>query len=67
MIVCLCNAVSDNQIKAAVDNGASSFKEIRKELKLASQCGKCGVLAREIFNEALANQMQEQHLFYAVS
>lgn len=66
MIVCLCNAVSDTQIKAAVENGANSFKQARKELKIASQCGKCGVLAREIFNDALTQQREEEHLFYAV-
>lgn len=66
MIVCLCNGISDSHIRAAVEDGATSFRQVRKELGLASQCGKCGILAREIFNDSLSCQAEQDQLYYAV-
>ena len=67
MYVCLCKAVTDSQIREAVANGATNFGQVRKELSLAAQCGKCGILAREVFNDSLINSVDEQQLFYAIS
>ena len=67
MYVCLCKAVTDNQIHEAVQNGATHFVQVRKELGLASQCGKCGILAREVFNESMQRNTDDDQLFYAVS
>ncbi len=67
MYVCLCKAVTDNQIREAVQNGATQFGQVRKELGLASQCGKCGILAREVFAESVQHTVDEDQLFYAVS
>ena len=55
MYVCLCKGITDRQIKAAIDNGASSIGQLRKALGVASQCGKCSVTTREILQESLAN------------
>lgn len=67
MYVCLCKAVTDTQIREAVENGATSFGQVRKDLSLAAQCGKCGILAREVFNESLGRNIDEEQLFYAIS
>jgi bacterioferritin-associated ferredoxin len=67
MYVCLCKAVTDTQIRESIQNGATKFGQVRQELSLASQCGKCGILAREVFNEALESTIDDQQLFYAVS
>jgi bacterioferritin-associated ferredoxin len=67
MYVCLCKAVTDDQIRQAVENGATHFRQVRQELGLASQCGKCGILARDVFNESLERTICEEQLFYAVS
>ena len=67
MYVCLCKGITDTQIRAAIEDGANSFKEVRKTLGVASQCGKCGILTREILREALPGNMQEQELFFALS
>ncbi|HUH38653.1 MAG TPA: bacterioferritin-associated ferredoxin [Spongiibacteraceae bacterium] len=53
MYICLCKGITDHQIHSAVAAGTTSFRELRRELDIASQCGKCGSLAREVFNEAL--------------
>ena len=68
MYVCICKAVTDTQIKRAVDNGASSLRDIRNELGAMTQCGKCSSLTKQILNEALAEQKQfDPSLFYAAS
>lgn len=53
MYVCICKGITDQHIRDAVENGTGSFRELRQELELASQCGKCGTMAREIFDEHL--------------
>ena len=67
MYVCLCKGITDSQIRAAIEDGASSFKGVRNTLGVASQCGKCGILTREILRETLLDSSQEQELFYALS
>ena len=67
MYICLCKSVTDSQIREAVEKGATRFGQVRQELGLASQCGKCGIVAREIFNESLERDINQEQLFYAVS
>ena len=67
MYVCLCKGITDTQIRAAVEDGASSIREVRNSLGVASQCGKCGILARDIVREALLDNTDNEQLFYAVS
>ncbi|MEE4661275.1 MAG: bacterioferritin-associated ferredoxin [Halieaceae bacterium] len=66
MYICVCKGITDTQIRAAVEDGASSLRDIRTSLGVASQCGKCGVLTRQILRESMVNNNDEQ-LFYAVS
>jgi bacterioferritin-associated ferredoxin len=67
MYVCLCKGITDTQIRAAVDDGATSMRDVRNSLGVASQCGKCGILTRQILRESLVDSNQEQQLFYAVT
>lgn len=69
MYVCLCKGVTDRQIKAAVSEGtASSIGQLRKCLGVATQCGKCSVAARELLQEALPTQIDDQgENYYAVA
>jgi bacterioferritin-associated ferredoxin len=48
MIVCVCKAVSDRTIRAALADGVSSFDELQFELGVATCCGKCESVAREM-------------------
>jgi bacterioferritin-associated ferredoxin len=41
MIVCVCKAVSDRHIRSAVKGGASSLRDITRELGVGTCCGKC--------------------------
>ena len=56
MYVCICNKVTDHQIRHAVHQGASSLKEISAELGVASCCGKCKQCAREVIEDALEQE-----------
>ena len=66
MYVCVCKGITDTQIRAAVEDGASSLRDVRTTLGVASQCGKCGMLTRQILRESMLDNNEEQ-LFYAVS
>ena len=68
MYVCICKGITDTQIRAAGHDGASSLRDVRNSLGVASQCGKCGILTRDILRQSLndLNDNNEQ-LFYAVS
>jgi bacterioferritin-associated ferredoxin len=68
MYVCICKGITDTQIRAAVQDGASSLAEVRNTLGVASQCGKCGILTRDIVRESLDDLAENnEQLFYAVS
>ena len=68
MYVCICKGITDTQIRAAVQDGASSLRDVRNSLGVASQCGKCGILTREILRESLSDLSENnEQLFYAVS
>jgi bacterioferritin-associated ferredoxin len=67
MYVCICKGITDTQIRAAVEEGASSLREVRNTLGVASQCGKCGVLTRDIVRESLSALASSAPLFYAAS
>lgn len=55
MYVCVCKAVSDKEIRQAVNEGACSMRALCKSTGVASQCGKCAVMAQQI----LKNTLQE--------
>lgn len=51
MYVCICRQVTDNQIRERCREGRCSLSEIRAELGIASECGKCAGHARLIVTE----------------
>lgn len=54
MYVCVCKGVTCNAIRAAVQaEGVASLRDLRRNLGVATQCGKCANSARQILNEAL--------------
>ena len=67
MYVCLCKGITDTQIREAVQQGANSLKDVRNTLGVTSQCGKCGILTREILRETVLDNSSEQELFYALT
>jgi bacterioferritin-associated ferredoxin len=56
MYICLCKGISDRALQQAVCAGASSFRDVREQLGVATQCGKCARAAKAIVADALAEQ-----------
>lgn len=52
MIVCVCNGVSDRDVKAAIKNGVSSVEELSANLGVASGCGCCRETCADMLAEA---------------
>ena len=60
MYVCLCLGVTDGQIREAINEGCCSYKDVRETLKVASQCGKCACLAKQVVRETLTEIQSSQ-------
>ena len=53
MYVCICNAVTDSAIRAAVEDGARSLRDLSAQTGCSTQCGRCVPVAREVMDAAL--------------
>ncbi len=53
MFVCICNAVTDKQIKEEVAQGATTMRDLSQKLAVGNQCGKCCCCAKKVLNQAL--------------
>nr|6E6R_A Chain A, Bacterioferritin-associated ferredoxin [Pseudomonas aeruginosa] len=53
MYVCLCQGVTDNQIRDAIYEGCCSYEEVREATGVGTQCGKCASLAKQVVRETL--------------
>lgn len=54
MYVCICQQVTDGDIREAVANdGACSMRDLHRQLGVASSCGCCAPCAREVLMAAL--------------
>ncbi len=69
MYVCLCKGITDDHIRDAVYGGATTLRQVRKQLGAMTQCGKCAMLTKEIVEETLDQQNleSEEPLFYALA
>jgi bacterioferritin-associated ferredoxin len=53
MYVCVCHAVTDKDIRKAVDRGARSLFEVQNQLPVGSCCGACNETAQAVVEEYL--------------
>ncbi|MFC6327818.1 bacterioferritin-associated ferredoxin [Alloalcanivorax gelatiniphagus] len=51
MYVCLCNGITDSQIREAAESGCDSLRDLRRELGVGSQCAKCARHARQVLRD----------------
>jgi bacterioferritin-associated ferredoxin len=54
MIVCVCKAVSDRQIRQAVKCGATRVRDLARDLGVGTCCGKCLPEAQATLSASLA-------------
>lgn len=54
--LCPCRKVTKKDIKDAVKDGASSFKEVRKVIKVADGCGHCACKVKKYAKKQIKKQ-----------
>ena len=64
MYVCICNAITDKQIRDAARSGADSLWDLQKELGVASNCGSCRDSAMEIVRETRGATRRTEPVLY---
>ncbi len=50
MYVCVCKAVTDTQIKKAIDNGVCTRRQLFQCFGVGSDCGKCNKHVKELLD-----------------
>ncbi|MFT6409163.1 MAG: bacterioferritin-associated ferredoxin [Arenicella sp.] len=57
MFVCLCKAVTDHQIKDAVETGVSSFEDMQSHLAVSTVCGGCACEVKRVIEQKLKSEL----------
>lgn len=52
MYVCSCKAVTDSDIREAVNSGVRTMRQLAQQTGCSSNCGRCAVTASEVLGEA---------------
>lgn len=67
MYICVCKGITDKAIRQAVESGAGSFRKVRLELGVSTQCGQCACHAKALVDETLSslNHSNNGSLFHA--
>ena len=58
MYICLCQGVTDRDIKASIEAGAVSLSEVQATLPVALNCGSCRNSAQALIDEVLDEKAQ---------
>lgn len=56
MYVCVCHAVTDRQIREAARDGARTLRDLRRDLGVTRDCGRCASCAHACLREARQTQ-----------
>jgi bacterioferritin-associated ferredoxin len=57
MYVCVCNAVTDRDIKEAAGRGVCSIEALGDQLKVATCCGRCLDHASKVLFQAITDKV----------
>lgn len=60
MYICICNAVTEREIRGAVALGCKTVADLREDLGVGSCCGKCVPEAHKILKDC-AKQREHDH------
>ena len=63
MYVCICNAITDKQIRAAAEAGATDLWALQKTIGVAAGCGSCRETASEILVEYRAAESAQPQVY----
>ena len=48
MYICNCNGITEREIRGAVELGCTTLHDLRRDLGVATCCGKCAPDARKV-------------------
>jgi bacterioferritin-associated ferredoxin len=51
MYICICNAITERDVRECARRGCGSLDQLSMELGVGSGCGKCRPVAKEILDE----------------
>jgi len=51
VFVCVCNAVTDREIRACAELGVVTLEDLRTHIGVASCCGRCARTAEQLLQE----------------
>jgi bacterioferritin-associated ferredoxin len=60
MYVCLCNAITDHEIRQAAELGVTDLQGLKEGLGVATCCGTCESCACDILREATSDKRKVQ-------
>lgn len=63
MYVCVCNAITDSDIRTAVDSGVRNMKQLGNVTGCGSSCGCCKEMAVGVLDQALTEIMEASCMF----
>ena len=64
MYVCICNAITDSQIREAANAGVKDLSDLQRKLGVASGCGSCKDTAAEILKESRQRRRAVEPVVY---
>jgi bacterioferritin-associated ferredoxin len=56
MYVCICQSVTDSDIRAAVDSGVRNLRQLKAETGCGTGCGTCAQVVRRELADALVEK-----------
>lgn len=56
MYVCVCKAITDNQVVQAIDQGANTRRQVMQCTGAGGVCGKCAQSLKSLLEERVARQ-----------
>ncbi|MDO9046909.1 MAG: (2Fe-2S)-binding protein [Methylobacter sp.] len=62
MYVCVCQAVTDREIHQAARNGAKTLEDLRRDLRVSVECGRCTSCARKCLKSAIEDSQESVQL-----
>lgn len=66
MYVCLCKGITENQIRQAAADGATTLSAVRQKLGVSTECGKCRCEAKNVLLSAI-NTNSPSDLFHSAA
>ena len=64
MYVCICNAITDKQIRKAAESGVQDLWGLQRKLGVGSGCGSCKEMASQILREDRQTRPQFEPVRY---